>query len=124
MALELKFPITKSPKPPFEISHLENTIKSTTEDGYQLVRPRFTKIRKTVKLKWDIINQEYLTLENFFTTSTVGGAIPFNLVFKTIGVDRNDSGVQFNLGVRFAEKPKFTYLGLGVWEVECIFNEL
>jgi hypothetical protein len=124
MALELKFPITKSPKPPFEISHIDNTIKSTTEDGYQLVRPRFTKIRKTIKLKWDIINQEYLTLESFYTTTTVGGAVPFNLVFKTIGGSTEDSGIQFDLDVRFAEKPKFTYLGMGVWEVECNFTEL
>ena len=124
MALELKFPITKSPKPPFEVSHMDNTIKSNTEDGYQLVRPRFTKIIKTVKLKWDIINQEYLTLESFYTTTTVGGAIPFNLSFKTIGGSSEDSGIQFNLDVRFAEKPKFTYLGIGVWEAEFLFVEV
>ena len=86
MALELKFPLTKSPKPPYDITSEDNIIKSVTEDGYELVRPRYTKVRRVIKLKWDITNTEYLTLDTFYNTTVKNGAIPVNLVFKNIGV--------------------------------------
>ena len=123
--LELKFPLNnKSPKPPYDITQEDNLIKSNTEDGYELARPRFTKSRKIIKLKWDIINSEYYTMEAFFLTNTKNGAVPFNLQFRTTGVDRNDEGILFSLDVRFSDKPKFTYTGMGVWELECSFREV
>ena len=124
MALELKFPLTKSPKPPYDITHEDNIIRSVTEDGYELVRPRYTKARKIIKLKWDIVNTEYQTLDTFYNTTVKNGAIPFNLVFKTIGAGAEDSGINFSFDVRLAEKPKFTYLGMGVWEAEFLFREI
>lgn len=124
MALELKFPLTKSPKPPYDITSEDNIIKSVTVDGYELVRPRYTKVRRVIKLKWDITNTEYLTLDTFYNTTVKNGAIPFNLVFKTIGAGSEDSGINFSFDVRFAERPKFSYVGIGVWEAEFVFREV
>lgn len=123
--LELQFPLNgKSPKPPYNLSQEENVIKSNTEDGYELVRPRFTKARRTAELKWDVVNADYLAVDNFFNTQAKHGAVPFNLSFKTLGAGNGDLGINFSLDVRFAEKPKFVYQGMGVWEVSCSFREV
>ena len=123
--LELKFPLNnKSPKPPYNISQEDNVIKSNTEAGYELVRPRFTKVRRTFELKWDIVNSEYQLIDSFFNTEAKYGSVPFNLQFKTMGAKTGDSGISFNVDVRFSEKPKFIYQGMGVWEISCSFREV
>lgn len=119
----MNFPLTKKPKTPYQIEYEDNLIRSTTEDGYEITRPRYTKQRKRIVLKWDIVNSEYTTINNFYTTSTLFGSLPFNLTFSTSDSTPN-SAITFSSTVRFASPPKMTYAGIGVWELECSFREV
>lgn len=117
-----QFPITKSPKPPFNITPEDNIIRSKSEDGAEIARPRYTTIRNRVELTWDATNGDFNALKAFYTTNA---SVPFTLVFSTVdGNTAEDAGVTFNLIVRFAEPPKYKYVGIGAWEITCNFMEV
>lgn len=116
--MSLVFPITKEPKPPYDIEQESNLIKSPTESGYELSRPRFTKARDLVTLNWDLVNTETVTLERFYKNSTKSGSLPFSLTVTTPFFSRQWDAI------RFSSPPKMKYNGLGTWSVTCSFREL
>jgi hypothetical protein len=117
-----QFPITKSPKPPFNITPEDNIIRSKSEDGAEIARPRYTTIRHKIELTWDATNGEFNALKTFYSANA---SVPFTLAFSTAnGNTEADAGIDFNLVVRFTEPPKFKYEGIGAWEITCTFREV
>lgn len=115
------FPISKSPKPPYDIEPEDNVIRSKSEDGATIARPRYTHIRNKFTLVWDSTNSDYTAISNFYKDNC---SVPFNLVFSTYGGNTvEDAGITFNTIVRFNEPPKCKYIGIGAWEITCSFME-
>ena len=116
------FPITKSPKPPYDIAPEDNVIRSKSEDGATIARPRYTKIRNKYTLQWDCSNSEYTAVTTFYTNNC---SIPFTLTFHTFsGNTEEDVGIEFSVTVTFSEPPKYKYVGIGAWEITCTFMEV
>ena len=116
------FPITKQPKPPFNITPEDNVIRSKSEDGYEIARPRYTSIRNKYEITWDATNGDFSALRTFYAENC---SAPFSLNFSTIdGNTAEDAGVIFSSTVRFAEPPKYKYQGIGAWEITCTFREV
>ena len=122
----MDFPITSSPKPPFKIEPEDNIIRSKMEDGMQLTRPRSSKARKKIELKWDLNNAEYLLLDNFYDNETGCGSLPFNLTINFMASDNGWGNAAFSITkqVNFSEPPEYSYVGMGAWEVTCKFLEV
>lgn len=116
------FPITKEPKPPYDITPEDNMIRSKSEDGYEIVRPRYTRVRNIIKLTWECGNGDYNAVKAFYDANA---SIPFNLSFMTTsGNTAEDAGISFSFTVRFSETPKYKYTGIGAWEITCSFREV
>lgn len=116
----LYFPITKEPKPPYEINWEENLIRSTTESGHVISRRKFTKQRTTYRFKWEYLtNTEYEALKTFYVDTTSSGSIEFTY---SLNIDRG--AIQGDIFVQFISPPKVSYIGMGLWEVECTFREV
>ena len=113
------FPISKSPKPPYDIAPIDDVIKSKAEDGSVIARPRFSRVRYNFTLEWDSTNSEYTSVVSFYENNR---SIPFMLNFNTYGGSTvADAGISFSLVARFAEPPKYKYVGIGAWEITCSF---
>jgi len=118
----MNFPISKSPKPPFTIENVDNVIRSAMEDGYEITRPRFTKVRKNITgVKWDLTNSEYQILDDFYCSY---GSTSFTITFNIAKGTSGDLGIAITKIVRFTKPPSFAYQGMGVWEATCDFRQI
>ena len=115
----LYFPVLKTPRPPYDIQWDDNVIRSKTESGHVISRKKYTKNRTVYKFKWEYFTtDEYLLLEEFYNNTTASGSLEFTFLF----VIQNQ--IQRNLIVMFIGPPKCTYVGMGLWEIECNFREV
>lgn len=88
----------------FGIDTEDNTIRASTEGGYEFTRKRFTRApRKTFITGFTMMSQtDYETFDEFW--DEYQGAKSFTWVEPTTSVAHT---------VRFAEKPSISYAGLG-----------
>lgn len=115
----LYFPVLKQPKPPYDIMWDDNVIRSQTESGHVISRRRYTKNRTSYRLKWEYFTMdEYLLLEDFYNNLTASGSLEFTFLLII------DSQIRRSLIVQFISPPKCSYVGMGLWEVECNFREV
>lgn len=84
---------------PIEIEREDNVIRSQSEAGYELTRPRWTRIRKTFTVKYQLLTPADKALLDTFIDTTTCGAYLFNWTNPA------DSTVY---SVRFAVPPKVT----------------
>lgn len=117
MSETLYFPELTSFKTPVTISPEDIMLKSPTEAGYIITRPRFTKARKDYQFSWDLNEEEIFTFLNFYDTDCFYGTKPFWIDFYL-----NEHRI--NAYVMFASVPEIVYNGIGTWEVKCKFKEL
>ena len=93
-------------------------IKSEFEAGYELVRPRYTRSRRTFTFSYEYLpNTDKSTLESFYFDTLVFGTYTFTWTHPKTSV---------KFGVRFLSPPKFTYKldsGNGYWETEIKVRE-
>jgi hypothetical protein len=114
---DLTFPISYKPKPPWKAVPDDNTLRSQMDDGLEITRKKFTKgMMNLTDVVWDITDDTYLELINFYNNTTNGGSLSFNLVIET-------ETITLSYVVRFTKPPEFTYQGIGVWEALCSFRE-
>lgn len=115
----LVFPDIQPPIVPWDEQREDNVLRSKTEDGYEITRPRYTKVRTTLgPLTWQYLTDaEYQTLMDFYDNTTAGGSLPFQFSVST----RTRT---ITKTVRFTEPPKATYVGIDWWQVQCTFREV
>lgn len=67
------------PGPERAPENIENSaIRSSMESGTVVTRPRFTRMRTTWKLSWNVLhNTHYQIIRNFYLKTVVGGSLPF-----------------------------------------------
>jgi hypothetical protein len=66
------------PDYPLGVTSIASTIRSESEAGYVITRPRYTRTRKRWSLKWAMMSaSDYTSLETFFNETTIGGANSF-----------------------------------------------
>lgn len=107
--------LSRNPSFPLEEIVEENTIRSNFEAGYELTRPRFTRMRKTFSVKYELLtNTDKQLIDNFYVQMK-GGSGSFTWTNPITAVNHT---------VRFAEPPKFEYTMDGYWNVEIKLREL
>lgn len=91
------FPSIGGPSLPIQEERDDPALVSEADGGYEMTRPRFTRIRKRWTLVWPYMtNADYLTLINFYDTTAVGGSVNFNWTNPMTGATQ---------AVRFAGAP-------------------
>lgn len=115
----LNFPITAPPVPPYDLEKEDNVLRSPTDGGYTITRSRFTRARTMpMTFKWQYLRgDEYLVLMDFVENVTNNGSLPFNFTLVAGSITRN-------YVVRFQKPPKTSYVGMDLWEVDIIFEEV
>lgn len=114
---EIYFPYFSSPKPSIKIVTEDNLLRSPTEAGYVLLRPRYSKVRKTYEFKWDFNESEVFEFVEFYDVITNNGSLAF-------WIDINIDKARINKKVYFAKIPDIVYNGIGAWEISCSFTEV
>lgn len=114
---EIYFPYFSSPKPPIKIITEDNLLRSPTEAGYVLLRPRYTRARKTYEMKWEFGEDEAFDFLNFYDNTSNMGSLSF-------WIDINIGATRINKKVTFAKVPDVVYNGIGTWEISCSFVEV
>lgn len=115
----LAFPIAKQPNPDntWTWQSEDNTIRSTTDDGYVISRQRYTRSRDELELTWDLSDTEANTLQTFYKTTTANGSLEFILSLIT-------PHLTITKTVLFIAPPVHTYKGNGKFESSCKFREV
>jgi len=110
------FPVlSRNPSYPFEEQHEENTIRSQFEAGYEQTRPRFTRMRKTFTLKYELMSStDKEAVENFYIQQK-GGAGSFSWTHPLTNNTHT---------VRFAEPPKFENVVRDFWNITIKLREV
>lgn len=91
--------LTISPTYPLDEQREDATIRSSFEAGYEHTRPKFTKVRYTWTIKYNMLpSTDKTTLENFVTTVREGADS-----FSWINPVDNQSHT-----VRFSQIPKYS----------------
>ena len=114
---EIYFPYFSSPKPSIKIIAEDNLLRSPTEAGYVLLRPRYSRVRKTYEIKWDFNKDEVFEFVEFYDNTTDSGSSAF-------WIDITIDTTRINKKVYFAKVPDVVYNGIGAWEVSCSFTEV
>lgn len=74
----MDFPNIRKPSYAMGFSPEDNSIASKFEDGSVQSRQKFTRSRRTFKLKWEkLSNADYIALETFIRTQSHFKALPF-----------------------------------------------
>lgn len=109
------FPIlSKNPVYPLEESYLDNTLRSNFEAGYELTRPRYTRLRRIFNVRYTFLPEADKTaLESFY--QTVGCYDSFTWTHPGTGE---------SITVRFVAPPKFSEVQYGRWNVEFQLREV
>ena len=115
---DLYFPELSSFKTPVKISSEDIMLRSPTDAGYVLTRPRFTRARKTYEFSWDLNDDEIFNFMNFYDRDVNYGSSSFWIDFYLNNTTR------INCKVLFASPPDVTYSGIGTWGLTCKFTEL
>lgn len=116
---DIRFPAgISAPKPPIKITPEDIVLKSPTESGFTILRPRFTRARRTFEVNWDLRGEELQTFWTFYSTTLSNGTSPFYITL-TMG-----SIVFTDLYVYFAVIPLVSYEGIDTWTIECVFMEV
>jgi hypothetical protein len=117
--MSLLWPITRPPIVPWDEKREDNVLRSNTENGYELTRQRYTKVRDTLgPFTWQYLSgADYNTLMTFFDTTTASGSLPFSFSAST----RTST---ITKTVRFTAPPDATYIGHDKWLVKCTFREV
>jgi len=107
----------KAPAYPLPHSYEENLIKSPAENGYQIVRVKFTRQRKSwPSIQWKVMDEEeWEILEEFYRDTTVFGSLPFEWEHPTEGTIYL---------VRFIGSPKPILIQAKKWQVEIGLEEV
>ena len=114
----LVFPVTRQPIPNYDLQKEDIIVRNPTTAGYTMTRLSFTKARtQPMNFKWQYMTDaEYLQLMSFFENDTANGSLPFSFTFKTATITRVYT-------VIFSKPPETSYVGMGLWEVTCVFEE-
>ncbi len=115
----LVFPVIRPPIVEWSGEDEDNVLRSKTEDGYEITRLRYSRIRETLgPFTWQFLtDQEYQALMNFYRSITAGGSLPFQFSVST-------RSRMITKIVRFSEPPKYSYVGFDRWQVQCTFREV
>ena len=115
----LVFPIDRHPIVDWEDSREDNLVTSSVDAGYEITRPRNSRvIKKFGPFVWQHLNEtEQEQLMNFFDVTTGSGSLPFLFIYYT----RSGS---HTIEVRFDGVPKCQYIGYGKYLVTCSFKEV
>ena len=97
--------LTINPEVPLNENQEDPTIRSKFEGGYELTRPRFTRIRKAWTIKYRLLPAaDKVLLDTFFNATVLGGADAFNWTNPITSVV---------YVVRFTEPPVFKNVMFG-----------
>lgn len=124
--MALVFPITRLPVTPYGVNPEKNIIESKTEDGIILSRPQYTSGRTIYNFKWEYITTaDHDNLDAFWNGDCAYGSMPFTFSYYIENADLYGTGIvrtKKTINVRFTEPPKYTYVGGGLWTLECNFR--
>lgn len=105
---------TDKPSFPIEETYEDNTIRSPLEAGYELTRPRYTKLRKRFRVRYVWATQDTKdAIENFYQT------VQCSEIFEWT---HPKEGTTYN--VRFVNPPRFTYEAAIFWNIEFELREV
>lgn len=119
--MSISFPNISKPSYPLSIGLENNSIMSKFEDGTVQSRPKFTRSRRTFKVKWNgLPNDEYLLLENFIRNEAKYSAETFLWKNPATYNTTNEEIVE----VRIIEAPEAQMTVLNRWDVELTLQEV
>ena len=115
------FPNISNPAYPFTESFENNSLMSKFEDGTVLSRPKFTKSRRTWKLKWQgLPSNEYVLLRDFIRNTVKYSAKTFMWT--------NPASLSFpereTVEVRITEVGEWNSNVLDKWDGEITLQEV
>lgn len=92
------FPTISGPSLPVGEKYPDPAIRSQAEGGYEMTRPRFTRVPGEWELSWPAMtDSDYQTLMTFYRETAIGGSVYFNWTCATDGTAKV---------VRFGGEPK------------------
>lgn len=116
------FPTIAAPNIPIKITTDDPAIRTDAEGGYEMTRPRYTRIRKTFGLEWvALTNADYLLLKAHYEAMG-GGSDMFNFTSpidgSTVHVVRFNKPIDATL-IQFDRlgNPKYWQVGIELKEV-------
>lgn len=117
----IRFPNISKPSYPLAIGLENNSIMSKFEDGTVQSRPKFTRSRRTFKVKWNgLPNNEYLTLEKFIRETVKYSAE----TFMWVNPATYNTPEEETLEVRITDAPEAQMTVLNRWNVELTLQEV
>jgi hypothetical protein len=114
------FPVlTVQPSVDLDEEYEDARIKSSFENGSELMRPKYTKNRRTFTTRYDLLpNVDKESLASFYEADLEYGTYTFTWVHPKTSVA---------YGVRFVDPLKFTYIydtDDGYWKTEIKVREV
>lgn len=116
----LVFPITRRPIANWNDDREDNVLRSETDAGYRITRPRFSRpiVPAWGPFTWQhLTDAEYQALMEFYDNDTGSGSAMFEFTAYT-------RSREITRTVRFASPPKANYIGYNKWLVQCTFEEV
>lgn len=107
--------LSVNPELPIDEEREDSTIKSDFDGGYQLTRPRFTRIRRKFKVIYKHLPAADKDTLDSFVTTVKGGADSFVWTHPV-------SQSQYTM--RFEKPPKYSYVSYNYYDVEFILIEV
>lgn len=92
------WPNIANPSLPISEKYADPALRSKSDGGYTMTRPRYTRVPRTWELKWPAMSHaDYQTFSTFYTGTAIGGSVSFSWTCPTDGAAKT---------VRFAAEPK------------------
>lgn len=112
----MDFPtLSLKPALPLDFEREDAVLRSESDGGYEMTRPRFTRNRMVFTLQYeDLPMAECLSLDSFYVDDCANGSVIFNWVHPGTGVSHK---------VRFKQPPKFSQTSYGYCNVQIILRQ-
>lgn len=101
--------LSHGPEYPLKESRVDQALKSESEKGYVLARPRFTRTRKRFHVTYNVLEQEDKDALESFVETVKGDTGIFTWTHP-------QSGATYN--VRFSKTPEFELWTMRLWKTE------
>lgn len=107
--------LSRPPSYPINETYVDDVLRSPTEAGYEITRPRFTKRRKIFTVRYNTLpNADKVLIDNFYR-NTVKGAAHFTWTHPFTNQTYT---------VVFTKPPTFELTFLDYWNVEFELREV